>query len=243
MKTFEVEYPLTNDEFLKVLSNSFSAFLDSGTSRSTAKLKPLHGAIAKDLSEYLGKEYTISSQGFGDDREKNIQGRYYDKRSDITVSKGDEIVAGIAVKFVMQNYSQNSNNYFEGMLGETANIRSNGYPYFQILIIFDHLPYYSKSKNIEKWEEFDINHESKYVKLSQDNTYLYFHTPNKTLIYIIHVRTNDDIKTKSEYEDYYKTLDEMPTLSETSTDGVGNSVIINDYEKFREKVFHTILSL
>jgi hypothetical protein len=46
----------------------------------------------------------------------------------------------------MQNYSQNSNNYFENMLGETANIRSSNIPYFQIFIIPDEIPYYKKEK-------------------------------------------------------------------------------------------------
>ena len=86
-------------------------------------------------------------------------GRYVDKKVDITISKKDATmhkdipVAGIAVKFVMQNYSQNSNNYFENMLGETANIRANKCPYFQIFIILDRLPYYKKeTKRITKWE-------------------------------------------------------------------------------------------
>ena len=30
------------------------------------------------------------------------------------------------------------------MLGETANIRTNSIPYFQIFIIFDKVPYYGK---------------------------------------------------------------------------------------------------
>ena len=39
------------------------------------------------------------------------------------------------------------------MLGETANIRANKCPYFQIFIILDRLPYYKKeTKRITKWE-------------------------------------------------------------------------------------------
>ena len=34
----------------------------------------------------------------------------------------------------MQNYSQNSVNYFENMLGETANIRSNNKTYIEKII-------------------------------------------------------------------------------------------------------------
>ena len=108
--------------------------------------------------------YYIQSQGWGDDKEGDIQGRYVDKKVDITVCSADTQtpLAGIAVKFVMQNYSQNSNNYFENMLGETANIRANNCPYFQIFIILDRLPYYKKdTKRITKWETFTEHNAAK----------------------------------------------------------------------------------
>lgn len=54
-----ISFPLNNSGFLDVISNSFCDFLLSGTSRSTAKLKPLHGAIAKDLAQRLGAGYCI----------------------------------------------------------------------------------------------------------------------------------------------------------------------------------------
>ena len=76
------------------------------------KLKILHGAIATDLQQRIGLEYGIQSLGYGDGREGVIDGRYIEKKADITITRGDANVAGIAVKFVMQNYSQNSNNYF-----------------------------------------------------------------------------------------------------------------------------------
>ena len=47
MKEQIVNFPLKNNDFLSVVSNSFRSFIiNGGTSRSTAKLKPLHGAIA-----------------------------------------------------------------------------------------------------------------------------------------------------------------------------------------------------
>jgi len=144
MKEQPISFPLTNAEFLKVISNSFCRFLRVKTSRSPEKLKPLHGAIAADLSRRLGEGYHICSQGFGLGKEFTVRGRYVPKRVDITIFKQDKVAAGVAVKFVMQNYSQNSNNYFENMLGETANIRAAGYPYFQIFIIQDQLPYYRR---------------------------------------------------------------------------------------------------
>lgn len=234
---------MTNAAFLEVISNAFNAFVRSGTSRSPKKLKPLHGAIARDLSAKLGKEYEIKSQGFGNDREGTISGRYIDKKADIVIKKGDRIVGGIAVKFVMQNYSQNSNNYFENMLGETANIRCNGYPYFQIFIILDKLPYYKKDQTLSKWEEFSDHNVCKYVALSNDDTVKYHHTPNKTLIYVIHIPDNDNLGSVQEYMDYYNQLDFQIELSNHQYEQFGCSVILNDYEKFSDKVYHTILAL
>lgn len=229
---------------MTVISRSFEAFLEKGTSRSTDKLKPLHGAIAKDLHERLGENYEIWSQGFGNNKEADIQGRYINKRVDITVKLAGKPVAGIAVKFVMQNYSQNSNNYFENMLSETANIRCGHTPYFQIFIILDKLPYYNKAKNITKWESFTDHNITKYVTLSKDNTDTFLHTPNKTLIYVVHTPEPDkEIKTADEYMQYYRTHNHTLTLSEHQYKEFGENVILNNYETFIQKVYHQIMAL
>ena len=129
--------------YLEAIKKSFLVSLNTDP-RSNKKLKVLHGFIAKDLQNKLGKDYTIKSLGYGTGKESKIKGRYMDKSVDITIEKNGKAIAGIAVKFVMSNYSQNSNNYFENMLGETANIRANRVPYFQIFIVPDTLPYYKK---------------------------------------------------------------------------------------------------
>ena len=232
-----------NATFLQVISDSFREFIASGTSRSTATLKPLHGAIAHDLSELLGEDYEVWSQGFERDKEAEIAGRYINKKVDITVKSEGHPVAGIAVKFVMQNYSQNSNNYFENMLGETANIRCNDFPYFQVFIILDKLPYYDRQKNIKKWETFTEHNVSKYVTLSRDDTSVYLHAPNKTLIYVVHVPDNDSLTTLEEYRAYYSAQSFRLTLSPLPYAPFGRSVILNDYAQFIDKVYHAIRSV
>lgn len=135
---------MTNKEFLEVLKKAFIKYLITGA-RSNEKLKLLHSSISKDINERLNDtRYSIYSLGYKLGKEKEINGRYLSKKVDITITENDKPIAGIAVKYVMSNYSQNSNNYFENMLGETANIRSNNIPYFQIFIIFDNLPYFKK---------------------------------------------------------------------------------------------------
>ena len=123
-----------NNDFMAVLNSSFITYLQTGP-RSNEKLKILHGFIAKKIQNKLGDSYTVFSYGVGDNKESNISGRYINKNVDIGIFKGGRPLAGIAIKFVMSNYSQNSNNYFENMLGETANIRCEGVLYFQIIIL------------------------------------------------------------------------------------------------------------
>ena len=144
----------------------------------------------------------------------------------------------------MQNYSQNSNNYFENMLGETANIRANKCPYFQIFIILDRLPYYKKdtNKSIQKWETFTEHNAEKYVVLSKDNVDVFFHTPNKTLIYVVHIPDNARLSNQSDYMDYYRNLDFSITVSKDKFDTMESAVVLNDYETFIDKVYHTIMA-
>ena len=234
---------LNNQTFLQAISESFDEFLSSGTSRSTAKLKPLHGAIARDLAERLGSEYERYSQGYGCGKEAKIEGRYMDKMVDITIQKENKPVAGIAVKFVMQNYSQNSNNYFENMLGETANIRCNNYPYFQIFIILDKLPYYDNKKKLKHWETFSEHNISKYVALANDNVDTYYHTPNKTLVFVLHIPENEALSKKDEYLSYYQQLNFKLTISTHQYKSFGPSVVLNDIETFMDKVYHTIKAI
>ena len=130
------------------------------------------------------------------------------------------------------------------MLGETANIRANKCPYFQIFIILDRLPYYKKdtNKTIQKWETFTEHNAEKYVVLSKDNVDVFYHTPNKTLIYVVHIPDNINLRTQGEYMDYYRELDFSVSVSKDKFDSMESAVVLNDYETFIDKVYHTIMA-
>ena len=232
---------MDNQEFLTVVGNSFKKFLETG-SHSNEKLKILHGAIAKDLKGRLGVGYSVCSLGIGDGKEEKLDGRYIDKVVDITIKHRQKSVAGIGVKFVMQNYSQNSNNYFENMLGETANIRCANIPYFQIFIIPEKLPYYNKQGLIQKWEEFTIHNATKYLTLSEDNIQTSIHTLTKTLLFVIHLpEINQPIVDKTDYVHFYESkTDFIVSESNTQYGDFSSAVIYNDYEDFIDKVVHYI---
>jgi hypothetical protein len=232
---------MDNQGFLNVVENSFKKFLETG-SRSNEKLKILHGAIANDLKSRLGDNYSVRSLGVGDGREMKIDGRYIDKAVDITILKETKPIAGIGVKFVMQNYSQNSNNYFENMLGETANIRCANIPYFQIFIIPDKLPYYRHDGTFQKWEEFTIHNSAKYRVLSNDDIQTSIHTPTKTLLYVIHIPdVKGDLKDRKAYVEYYMQCAYLSICVSNNKYGeFSSAVVYNDYNEFATKMVHYI---
>ncbi len=235
---------LTNEQFLQVVRKSFETYLNVNTSRSTAKLKDLHGYIAKDLSELFGNKYTIKSQGYGDDKEGSINGRYYPKNVDIVVNYNGKPIAGYAVKFVMRNYSQNSNNYFENMLGETANIRSNKIPYFQIFIIFDKVPYYKKGGVFSKYDLVTKHNLDKYFVLSKDNPDSFYHTPDKTLIVLLSLKEKSEnykFDDSKDYADYYLSVindNDLISYSDKIKDEFDDSVILNNYSDFIKRTYY-----
>lgn len=235
---------MTNEEFLESIRESFKTYLHVGTSRSTAKLKSLHGKIAMDLETLYGKDFIVCSQGYGDDKEGRIDGRYYPKNVDITVKKGDRPVAGYAIKFVMRNYSQNSNNYFENMLGETANIRSNAIPYFQVFVVFDKVPYYEKGGSFKKYDMITPHNLEKYLALSKDDPSVFFHTPDKTLVVLVKLKEkapNYHFVDDKDYAKYYLSVINEKDLLVYATqvsDPFKDGVIYNDYEDFIQRTYH-----
>jgi hypothetical protein len=144
----------------------------------------------------------------------------------------------------MQNYSQNSNNYFEMMLGQTANMRTMDIPCFQIIVLFENVPYFKDNNGIEKVEILTTHNLEKYIRLSNDNEQTYFHSPNKTLLIILKCdKINSSIigMTKSQY---FQLLQNDCNISYSNkVFNFGDLVIYNDYEKFIKKVIHRIKSI
>lgn len=237
---------MNNHQFLRVVKKSFIKFLETHP-RSNKKLIILHGAIADDIKNRLGQEYEVGSLGVGNGKEGKMSGRYMEKTVDILISKKENDIAGIGVKFVMNNYSQNSNNYFENMLGETANIRTSNKEYFQILILPEEMPYYNNKGKITKWEKITNHNIDKYVVLSSDNTDRYLHTPIKTLLFIIKFPRcdYDAITTRSEYKRYY--LNQAHDVSLQISTGIsgsfGNAMVLNDYEMYIKKIVYYLKSI
>ena len=164
---------MENVNFLRAINNSFIAYNKKGGARSNKKLVPIHKFISETILSKLGKDYSIKSLGIGDGKEATMEGKYYPKDLDIAVFKNDKIVATVSFKFITSNYKQNANNYFEGLMGETANIRRQNVGFAHFLVLRGHTPYYSKNKGNLRGKQRGIEiisekHLQKYIKLFKD---------------------------------------------------------------------------
>lgn len=174
-------------EFLKAIGESLNLFHRYGA-RSNRKLIPLHSCIARFVSAALGSEYSVRSLGIGDHKEEQIEGQYYAKRVDIAVIDGNKPIAAIGLKFVTSNYKQNNVNYFENMLGETANLRRKNCGYAQVIVIRKEIPYQSKSGKTVKTERISEKNLLKYAQLVKDRDYP--HRPDLMSIAIVDFPAN-----------------------------------------------------
>jgi len=179
------------DTLLTVISESYKNYLTHGA-RSKEKIKPLHKGIAKIIGEIWGEDFKMHYLGEKGEnlKELKVEGQYYKKDIDLTVTHNNKPVFCIGVKFVASNYKQNANNYFENMMGETANIQANAnVPYAQILILRHKTPYLDKNKSVKKIEEINDNDIKKYLKLFFDIHHA--HRPRYIGIFIIDIdKTN-----------------------------------------------------
>ena len=163
-----------NSEFLSAIKTSFLAYNKKGGVRSNKKLIPIHQFISKSILNKIGNNFTAKSLGIGDGKEAKINGKYYLKDVDIAIfNKDNKIISTISFKFVTSNYKQNSNNYFENLMGETANIRRQNIGFAHFLLLRGHTPYFSKNKgNLRgkktKTEIINEKNLQKYIKLFKD---------------------------------------------------------------------------
>ena len=178
--------------FLQALTKTFKAYNEFGA-RSNKKLTPIHSWISKTINDLLSGEFDVNSLGNGGER--TLDGKYYPKNLDITVSKKEKILSTVSFKFVTSNYKQNGNNYFENLLGETANIRRVNVGFAHLLVLRAYTPYYDKNKGnlrgeqtkIEVLNEHDL---AKYIKLFIDQDFP--HKPDVLGIVVIDVDNSDN---------------------------------------------------
>ncbi|GHT17214.1 hypothetical protein AGMMS4956_20590 [Bacteroidia bacterium] len=176
-------------QLITAIEQSFKMYKLHGA-RSTEKLKPIHKFVADILASIWGKSFEIHYMG-EDSKEMTVMGKYYPKDVDVTVTNGEKVVFCLGIKFVTSNYKQNANNYFENMMGETANIQALGnLPYAQLIILRHETPYYKKNETEEpsKIEVINDKDIQKYLNLVFDVPQA--HRPKFIGIQVINVNEN-----------------------------------------------------
>lgn len=178
----------TEKDFIKAISQSYQKYIKFGA-RSTEKLKPIHNFVAQTLQNIWGNDFSLHYMG-EISKEITVEGKYYPKNVDITVTKNDKPVMCLGIKFVTSNYKQNANNYFENMMGETANIQARkDLPYFQLIVLRYQTPYYAKTtqrtgtKEPSKIEIINEHDLQKYINLAYDTPQA--HKPYSMGIFLI----------------------------------------------------------
>lgn len=237
---------MNNNEFLGVVAEAFVAGMDNP--RGGPKLSILHGAVAQDLAETSGQE--VHALGYGGGKEKKISGSYYDKKVDITISpNGDELLEiGVGVKLVQNNYSQNRINYFENMLGETTNLRSNAFRYSQLFIVPWQVPFFTKAKAgpsqgeivVKSMETFGPSAIATYVGLSNMRPDEQVCVPDLLMVAVVCLPDNPAAipgARKEQYLNHYRELHSDGQFAVTFQhieliEPVGDFFIHNDYEQF-----------
>jgi len=156
-------------DWLEVIKESHIDLLNTHP-RSNEKLKVPHAWIKEKIRSFLGKDFEIVALDKNKDfsREEKVKGKYYDKSVDICILKENIPVGVISFKFISSNYSQNSNNYFENMIGECFNIQKADIPFAHILVIRDKIPYYNKERVVQRYERMSQYNLDKYLRLLRD---------------------------------------------------------------------------
>ncbi len=132
-----------------------------------------------------------------DTKEAKVEGKYYPKDIDVAIIKNDKAIFCLGIKFITSNYKQNANNYFENMMGETANIQANQIPYVHLIIMRYETPYYKKNdaETASKIEIISKKDIQKYLNLIYDTPQA--HRPNELCIFLVDIKeeTGKVIKT------------------------------------------------
>jgi hypothetical protein len=180
-------------QFRKSLEEGYKKYL-SVHPRSSEKIIPMHKCLSEIILSKLGGKnagFSVKSMGIDDNKEYNFKGKYYSKDLDITILYKNKPISGLGFKFITSNYKQNSNNYFENMLGETANLKRTDFLYGQVLVFKHKMPYYSSDKKtFTKIEHINEKNIAKYVKLHNDNVPLLYHKPD--IVFLSFVETGDE---------------------------------------------------
>ena len=173
-----------NQRFLTAMQQSYRMVQTYGT-RSNQKIKVLHGWVQDELRRELGSNYTLTGQSLTSKHEENVDGMYYEKKVDVLVSRDGQELGVVSIKFVISNYWQNSINYFEQQIGETANLRRRNIVYGNLFCVTNPIPYKNRDGVITRNERVRDHDIQRYASLRSDHEHI--HAPDEMAIGVVNV--------------------------------------------------------
>ncbi len=155
--------------FLDALQRTYAVYARRG-SRSTDKLQVLHGWIRAELESILGNEYTIISLSniAVSQKPDEVDGMYYPKNINISVSRDNKVIGIINVSFVNSSFTKNANNYFENQMGRNANLQNDNIILGHLFCLTEPIPHYKPNKTWTETDKIKNNDIEKYYKLAND---------------------------------------------------------------------------
>ena len=175
--------------FLDAMRQSHQKVLDHGV-RSKEKTKVLHGWVQDEMRRELGDEYAFTGQTPDTTKEARVSGMYYDKDVDVLIARDGQELGVISIKFVISNYWQNSVNYIEQQIGETANLRRRNIVYGNLFCVTNPIPYKNRRGEITRLERLRDHDVRRYANLRAD--YEHAHAPDEMAIGIVDIDVDAD---------------------------------------------------
>lgn len=105
-----------------------------------------------------------------------VRGALYAKKVDIALLRDssdrdleaeNNVVAAVSVKAPLSNFKQNSNNYFEQLIGETVNLRERNIAHGHIMILPVVVPYFKSDGTLSRVETIGSVQLSKYLRMNE----------------------------------------------------------------------------
>ena len=176
--------------FLAAMQESYRMVKLHGT-RSNQKTRVLHGWVQDEMRQELREDaYTFTGQSPTSAHEANVGGMYYGKDVDVLVARDEQELGVISIKFVISNYWQNSINYLEQQIGETANLRRRNIVYGNLFCVTNPIPYKNRSGEITRREAIRDHDIQRYARLRADHEHI--HAPDEMAIGIVDLDTDAD---------------------------------------------------
>ncbi|WP_027121047.1 hypothetical protein [Mycoplasma leonicaptivi] len=204
----------------------------------TEKLNHINLFLINSLLPKLGDEYQYHCSDYADEKELNVKGEFYSKKVEVGISKNKKPVCVIQPKIIFSNYNEENKNYFDTVLSDTLNFRSADIPVFQILVLLEDLPSFSKYNEYVSWKKITKKSVDNVIKLTNKSNIENPYVPNKFLLYILDTGPKKDVEHKEDYAfEYINDLNLKPSSLEIEEN---KNLIYNNYEKFEQEIIKTL---